>query len=777
MLNRSYPYCLMAVMALVALCLNFSTLLGQKVGVVLSGGGASGLAHIGFLKALEENNIPIDYITGTSMGGFVGGLYASGYTPDEIEHIFESDELKLWLSGKIDDHYTDYFKKNQDDASWVRLKLTLDSILETNIPTNLINSTSLDFGLAALFGQAYAHSNGNFDSLYVPFRCLASDITTKTAVPFSKGNLATAIRASISYPFYLSPINMNGKLLYDGGLYDNFPVSTLCSDFNPDYVLGCNVSYNFSAPDEDNVLSQVRSMMSYKTNYQIDCKDGLIVEPHVIEFGVLDFKDIRKIVQDGYEATMAKMDSIKQKVKSMESAEERESRRNIYKMNMPDIRVTSIRIIGLNKSEEHYIKQYLRFKPGDSLTFDELRPKVLKLASDEKIKQIFPELEYLKNSGTYALTLKIKKEKKLFISFGGNIGSKPVNEGFVGLQYNYLAQTPLTLTANTYFGNFYISGHGMIKIDVPTVLPLQFYGSYTINKWDYFRNKTVLIEEVEPSFLIQKESYGNVGISTPISNKSKISIGGKIGEIDYEYYQSNVFTRFDTTDETRFINTNVYVKYERNSLNRKQYPNTGGQITVKGMMIDGDEKTISGSLAINDTTVEKSQSWYVLKARIDQYFNAKSKLKFGFLLEGVYSEQPFFANYASTVLTAPSFEPIPESKTAFRSKFRSPQYGAVGLKTIFTPAQNLDFRLEGFMFQAFKQIDATDQLTASYNPSSDNRYFIGSFTILYNLAATQIAVNLNYYDNFNDQFPTSSTENYSIMLHLGFVLFNQKMLD
>ena len=145
-----------ATFALISVLLLSFDLNAQKVGIVLSGGGASGLAHIGFLRALEDNNIPIDYISGTSMGALIGGLYSAGYNTHEIEMIFTSDEFRLWTEGKIDDKYVHYFKKFPDDASWIKLKLSLDSLIENNIPTNIINSTSLDFGLAELFSSSTA---------------------------------------------------------------------------------------------------------------------------------------------------------------------------------------------------------------------------------------------------------------------------------------------------------------------------------------------------------------------------------------------------------------------------------------------------------------------------------------------------------------------------------------------------------------------------------------------------------------------------------------------
>ncbi len=746
----------------------------QKVGVVLSGGGGSGLAHIGFIRALEENNIPIDYISGTSMGALVGALYASGYSTEEMEAIFKSDQFKLWASGKIDDRYVHYFKKLQDDASWVKLKVSPDSILESNLPTNIINSTSLDFGLAEIFSGPSAASKDNFDDLMIPFRCLASDITTKQSYTFRNGDLPTAIRASISYPFYLNPISVDGKLLYDGGLYDNFPVSTLCEEFEPDYIIGSNVSYNFEAPEEDNVLSQIRSMMSYDTEYEINCEKGFVIEPPASQVALLDFSNVEGVVKIGYDATIEKIDSIKMYLPARRDSDDLKSMRQNFRQKEPSLKIKKIQVEGLSQSEEKYILKSLRFKEDDELIFQDFESEILKLASDDKILRIYPQLIFSDSLQGFILNLKVKKGKNFFISFGGNISTMAVNEGFVGLQYNNLSSVPMTLYGNTYFGKFYSSGHGLVKFDFPTFLPFQMHGSYTFNKWDYFQNSAFLIEESSPSYLIQRESYAQAGLTFPVSYKGKLGFNGNFGNVKYEYYQDNEFTRFDTTDITRFDNTTLYSYFERNSLNRKQYANKGSYFLVKGSFTTGHEETTPGHFG--DSIVELDHEWFRIKARFDQYFSA-GRFKYGFMAEGVYSDQPFFSNYASTLLSTPGFEPIPESKTIFRSKFRAHQYGAVGIRAIYTPIKNLDARLEGFMFQPLKEIVVNSEGNVAYDDVVDNRYFIGSFTLVYDLNFTQIAVNFNYYDNFNEEFPRGEPENYTIMFHLGYILFNQKMME
>ena len=116
----------------------------QRIGIVMSGGGASGLAHIGVLKALEENNIPIDYIAGTSSGALVGALYAAGFSPNQMEELVTSTAFQNWTYGKMDNRFTYFFKAHQEDASWINFKFSIKDGFETTLPTHLINSIPVD---------------------------------------------------------------------------------------------------------------------------------------------------------------------------------------------------------------------------------------------------------------------------------------------------------------------------------------------------------------------------------------------------------------------------------------------------------------------------------------------------------------------------------------------------------------------------------------------------------------------------------------------------------
>ena len=287
----------------------------QKVGLVLSGGGAKGLAHVGVIKALEENHIPIDYITGTSMGAIIGGLYAAGYSTDEMEILFKSEDFKLWATGVIPTKYIYYFKKLDENPSFLDLDFAKkEDKLKLALPTNLIPSGQMDLAFLQLYSPANAICNNDFNNLFIPFRCVATDIYRNKQVVLRKGDLGSAIRASMTFPFYFKPIEIDSVLLFDGGLVNNFPVDVMTEDFHPDVIIGSAVDFKDKKPNSDDILLQLENIMTRKTNYTVPDSLGLTIVSPVDHFPLLDFEQFNEIEKAGYESAMAMMDKIKSRI-------------------------------------------------------------------------------------------------------------------------------------------------------------------------------------------------------------------------------------------------------------------------------------------------------------------------------------------------------------------------------------------------------------------------------------------------------------------------------
>lgn len=282
-------YCLLTAL----FCLLVSVASAQKVGLVLSGGGAKGLTHIGIIRALEENNIPIDYITGTSMGAIIGSLYAMGYSPDDMEKLIKSDDFKRWYSGGIQEKYIYYFKRNPPTPEFINIRVSLKNPLHKVktqfLPSSVVDPLQMNLAFVELFGQATAACKGNFNELFVPFRCVASDVYNKRPIIFKNGDLGDAVRASMSFPGMFKPIEIDSVLAYDGGIYNNFPVNIMMEDFHPDIIIGSVVSSNPGKPQEGDIIGQLESMIMQKTDYSVPDSMGILMTFKYDDVSLMDF--------------------------------------------------------------------------------------------------------------------------------------------------------------------------------------------------------------------------------------------------------------------------------------------------------------------------------------------------------------------------------------------------------------------------------------------------------------------------------------------------------
>lgn len=740
----------------------------KKVGVVLSGGGASGLAHIGVLKALEENNIPIDYIVGTSIGALVGGLYASGYSPNEIETLITSEEFLLAANGKIKEDFIFYLKENTPNPGLITWNFNLDSLFESNIPTNFISSVPIDFGLMQYFAPADSKAQQNFDSLFIPFRCLASDITNKSLAVFNKGNLASCIRASMTYPFFIAPITIDGNVMFDGGLYNNFPVDILCDEFQVDFIIASDVTSELEAPTEDNLVSQIRNMLIKAPQYELICQNGIIINSKVDDISTFEFEDGSNIISRGYVSTMNQLDSIKKGIGFERKQKIVSNRRDSFNNSKPELYFDQIKINGLHHVQEKYISREID-KDRDGYNMIDLEKPYMKLASDPKIKTIYPSYEYDSISKKFNLDLEVKKQKQFKVTFGGVFSSKPISTGFLELDYQNLGATGIKASGNIFFGNFYSSAQAKMRWEIPFNVPFYIEANYTINQFDYFNSRSTFVEEEDPPYIISTERFGEVNIGIPITNKSKFVLGTNYTWKNFEYYQSNNFNRGDTSDLSFYEGTSFYGRFDFNSLNHRMFASKGVNLNLMLRYIDGIEETTPGSTSNDQNFYKKNHNWWIFRGVLEKYFFQKNSFRIGGLIDGVVSNQPFFQNYTATVLNLTQFQPLPENATLFQPRYRALSYIGGGLKTIYTFNDKLDFRLEGYIFQPYEALVSDLNGKAKLLEEGIDRSFIGTFTTVYRTRVGPLAASINYFDDEENEF--------SFLIHFGYILFNRKAYE
>lgn len=740
----------------------------QSVGLVLSGGGAKGMAHIGVIRVLEENNIPIDFIAGTSIGAIVGGLYAAGYSPDQMEELFKSDDFYFWSTGKIQEEYRYYFMRQEENPSWIELQLEKkEDKLKILPPTNFIPHEQMDFAFMELLATTNAACNYDFDSLMVPFFCIATDVNKSQPVVLTEGDLGTAIRASMTVPLYFKPITINGSLLFDGGIVNNFPQDIMQERFHPDFIIGHKVAEDQKNAGTDDLVQQLSNLVMRPTNFEIPPEKGILLETQLSNVGLLDFQKIDEVVAKGEQTARLMLDSIRTLVQRRVTLKEIADKRKQFNSKKPQLYFQNIQVEGVeDPMQRKYIIQAIKHK-YHVISLDLLKKEYFKLIADEHIKSITPIAWHNKETGYFDLHLKVVPNKKLEVRIGGNVSTKPVNQGYTSVNYRFYRGRPYSLMSNLYFGRFYSSFKLGARVDFPTSYPFYLAGYFTMNRWDFFTSSSELFfEDVRPPFIIQNEYNQRFETGMPLGLHGKLWGGVSFANALDEYYQTDVFNKADIPDQTRFTPFCTQVGVEYNSLNYKQFATEGKFRYITASYITGQETHKPGSISSTKTTTRAGHSYFMVAAHTNRIFRISRRFNLGATAEAVFSNKKDFANFRSSKLAAPGFYPTPHSKSLFIENFHANNYLAGGLNAIFMIKPNVNIHMEGYGFLPVNEKTAESFPQKAAGTLFKNYYLQGAASLVYHTGVGPLSLSLNYYEKKNTQWYFS--------LNFGYILFNKR---
>jgi NTE family protein len=637
------------------------------------------------------------------------------------------------------------------------------------LPTSLVSSVEMDFTLMELFASASAIAGNDFDSLFVPFRCVATDVDASKAVVLKNGDLSMAVRASVSFPFVFKPLKLDDRLLFDGGMYNNFPYDVAMEEFEPDFIIGSKVSHNYPSPDPDDILSQLQKMLMTDTDFDLSVEKGIIIEPQVVKPGLTDFSQAKALIDSGYVATIRQLPQIIKMISRNKEQQDVQKERASFNHRKSTYIIDSIAAPELDKNEKGYVKRMLLHKTSEAALKD-IENGYFRIAADGYLEVDKPLLRRRIDSQNYYLKLRMRKADRFNVKFGGNLSTRIANLGFVEMNYKYLFTHGLNLKANVYFGRFYTSVLLGATVEYPSQIPFYIGGRLVYNHFDYFKNSIHFFEDVTPSYLIQNENYFRIFAGLPTSAKAKLEAALSMGLTRDQYYQSNIFTREDTADITRFRFSMGSLKWERNTLNRRQYANSGTRVVLQTGIVSGKERFTSGSLSTaleNDEDV--NHDWVNLKMVWENYFKRLGPVNFGFYGEVFVSNQNFFKNYTSSLLTAPAFVFAPESKTVFLPYFRAYSYGVAGLQTVIRLTRSIDLRFENYLFQPYRQLMKNEDNTAFLGEKFSHRYWMSSGALVYNTFLGPVSFSVNYFENPEDKF--------FFAFNIGYLIFNKRALE
>lgn len=755
-----------------------NSLQAQRVGLVLSGGGAKGAAHIGVIKAFEENEIPIDYITGTSIGAIIGSLYAMGYTPDEMLQLMLSKEFGYWQTGTVEDDYMYYFRKPDPTPEMAHFSIDMSDSLQikTNfLPQSLINPIQMNQAFMALYAQATAKAAWNFDNLFVPFRCIGSDIYNKKPVIFKNGDLGEAVRISMTFPLFFKPVWKDSVPMFDGGIYDNFPVKTMKEDFHPDFIFGVALSTGKSKPS-NNPYNQIETMIMQETNYEVDEEDGMIIRFNMPDVSLLDFQKANEIMEMGYKRTMSLIDSIKGRVHRRMPLDSLNLRRKQYKESLPPLVFKNIYITGVSESQQKYIESQLHRDINQEFSMEEFKRAYFKMLAYSKIKEIVPKAIYNRVNKTFDLHLYITMSDEINIGLGGNISSHQANQLYLGLGYRYLGRYAADMNADFQVGNSFsgvmLNGRMYLQTRIPTYINWQGVFSYK----RYSESQSLFYEDVVPAFIKQHELYMKLKQGFPFLNRAKAEIGFGYGQLNDYYYQNTEVSFADRDYEhSRYNLFSGSLNIEQNSLSTKVYPISGVKRSLNAQYITGTEKYKPN--VATEPTKNNTHSWLQMKAHWEQYHELSKLFNLGYTGELVLSSKNLMENYTASILQAPAFTPTPHSTIVFNEAFRANQYAALGISPILKLGKFVHFRLDLYGFLPLYEIKKHTEVLDNnyvmtlpyYGKFLDSFKYMGEAAFVVHLPFTSISLYANGYS-----YPS---KNFNFGINIGYLLFNPKLLD
>ena len=566
----------------------------RSVGVVMSGGGAKGLYHIGVLEALEENGVPIDYVAGTSMGSIIAAMYAAGYSPAQMREIVASGVVKEWVSGRIDPRYTPYYQQIGHNPSFISVRLNLGNSGKRFRVTNLISSTPIEMALTELFAPASAAAGGDFDRLMVPFLCVSSDMNAREPVVMRNGDLCEAVRSSMSIPLVFKPMKVDSMLLYDGGIYDNFPWRPLDVGFRPDLIVGSICTAGNTPPGEDiNILDQAFMLAMHDTDYDLP-KGRSVTVRRAVDVNMLDFDSAVAVMDAGYEDAMAVMPQILERVSERWSPRRYAERREEFRAKCPPLVFNDYKLEGLSSAPEAYIRDFVkvdRRTPGRQrpMGFSELRDNLYAVLADGDFTMDFPHVTYDTVTERYSFRAKFHTKPNFKITIGGNVSSTAFNQAYIGVNYQTIGRVGQQLGADLYLGPIYTWGTIGGRTDFYMWKPVFLDYSYNFAVRNFRHGSFGNITKIDNTRQVKNsESFFSVAAGMPLAHRGVFLIRANGGHVNYRYDSDELFA--DDTDHSRYSFFGIKAELARNTLDKFLYPRRGSDLKLSGIFVTGRDK-------------------------------------------------------------------------------------------------------------------------------------------------------------------------------------------
>lgn len=722
-----------------------------KVGLVLSGGGAKGIAHVGVIKALEDNDIPIDCVAGTSMGAIVGSLYACGYSPEEMMQLFTSEGFKYWSSGTIDNNLVYYETQDLPTPQWLDINLGLKkgnpNLASQIIPSHLISPIPMNLEFLKLYGPYTEQCGGDFNKLFVPLRTVCSDVYHKHKIVCYDGSLGDAVRASMSFPLVFKPIELDGVLVYDGGIYDNFPVDVMHEDFNPDFMIGVSVSGPDKKPEPGNVYSQLEDMIIQNNNYDLPEDWGVKIQVPVLNFGVLDWGQAQTIYDIGYKTGLSMVDSIKSRCNFRTSLESVAQRREAFKRQTPILEFDTVSVSGATEAQAKYLANLFEGDKKKPITLQEVQEAYYQAVTDGKLADLLPQAKFGPD-GKNTLMLQAKVKKPWNIGVGGWITSSTQSQLYLSFGYHTLTFNSLNVDVRGWVGQSYYAGMLSARISLPTVNPSSLVLSGVISLQKYYETELMFYQETTPSFINETQEYLRLQYNVALGRPAKFYTSLSFGQLLDSYFLDVSKTDLGR-DKSKYHGVALKAGYEKNTLGNQLYPMRGELIDANVIGLYEREKFMDKSGLAGNKGAEWAQGQYKnhwsLSAEIlwKNFYRVHPAFTVGVMGNALATFSKPYQNYIATLIHAPAFAPTPSTKNYFNEAFRSNNYLAAGAMPIWNPLQQFQIRGDFYCYAPIRNLKQQG-MECVYDGWFRKVEFIGEVAAVYNFKFASLSLYCNY---------------------------------
>lgn len=747
---------------------------GGKVGLVLSGGGAKGIAEIGVIKALEENDIPIDYIAGTSMGAIVGSLYACGYSPEEMMNLVTSKMFLDASTGTIDPENYYLFFTPQQNPSMVSLRFSTDSIHRSRLlPSSLISPMPMNYSFMSIFAGYTAQCGGDFNRLFVPLRTVASDMTHKHKKVFSSGPLSDAVRSSMSFPIVFKPVKVDGALMYDGGIYDNFPVDVMNEEFSPDFMIGVDVHETDTLRAFPDIMQQLNMIVIRSTNnYNLPDSLGVKIRVDVNRFSLLDFAKADEIYDAGYKRGLEFVDSIKGRLLARRPQQEVEQRRARFKAAARPIVFDSVSVTGASPSENTFIKYIFDSTGADTLNLNSALDSYNKVLSTGMFNDLDPKAVYNPATGRFSLDLEAEVKNNLDLSLGGYVSSSVNSMLFVSVGYRSLDFRSIDASVSGWIGQSYMAGQldsrAMLRKHTNSDLRLRV----AVWRQKFYESDKLFYEDDSPAFITHLETFLRPQFSFATGRSSIGAFGIGYGHINDKYYNNDasIVDRNTTRNTTIQDLGQLFLSWTSTTLNNSQLPTKGRSIAILGQGLIGKYSYTPGQPIARTISSKLSdhEKWLQLEVQYRKYFTVAQKFSLGVESTTLLSTRGLMPNYNASIVNAPAFNPTPSSYNIFNPRLRAGSFVTAGLVPVYQLNDRIEFRGSFHCFLPVRPILPGEQGCARHGHWFSHGAFFGEISGSIKLPFANLSVYANYQDCPGDSW--------SIGISLGHFILASKFL-